>query len=233
MPPPDPRAARTLIASALAGALTVPIHLVATPIAAALGGVIAAAGLAVWRWSRLPELVQPSTPGAPGSVVRSATWLSLGLAVGLLVLAAIRLVIEPAVPAIGARMAAAGTLPVWRRLAIVYVAAVGEELMFRVILLSAIAGIGARLVRRSGQAPSPGVVWTANVLSALAFAAVHLPAWAGASSPGLALPMSVLALNAAVGMFLGYVFVTRGIAAAMWTHAGGDCAIQLLGPLTS
>jgi hypothetical protein len=41
----------------------------------------------------------------------------------------------------------------------------------------------------------------------------------------------VLALNAAAGLVMGHVFARQGIALAMWTHAGGDCAVQLLGPL--
>ena len=51
-------------------------------------------------------------------------------------------------------------------------------------------------------------------------------------SLGVALPLSVLTLNAVGGVVLGYVFVNRGIVAAIWTHAGADCAIQLIGPLT-
>jgi hypothetical protein len=35
------------------------------------------------------------------------------------------------------------------------------------------------------------------------------------------------------GVAFGYVFVTRGIVPAMFAHAGADCAIQLIGPLTS
>jgi hypothetical protein len=42
----------------------------------------------------------------------------------------------------------------------------------------------------------------------------------------------VMTLNGLGGVVFGYVFVTRGIVAAIWTHAGGDCAIQLIGPLT-
>jgi membrane protease YdiL (CAAX protease family) len=158
--------------------------------------------------------------------------MGLGLVVGLLVLAVIRIAVQPAVPSIGARIASAGTLPVWRRALIIYVAAVGEELLFRLLLLSVIAGLATRLLRVPAQVPTSPVVWLANVLSALAFAAVHLPAWSGAASPSVGLTMSVLILNALAGVFLGYVFVTRGIVAAIWAHAGADCAIQLLGPLT-
>jgi len=58
------------------------------------------------------------------------------MAVGLLLLAVMRLMIEPAIPAAGARLAAAAALPLWRRVVIIYVAAVSEEINFRLLLLS-------------------------------------------------------------------------------------------------
>jgi Type II CAAX prenyl endopeptidase Rce1-like len=158
--------------------------------------------------------------------------MGLGLLVGLGALAVIRLVIEPAIPAAGARIAAAAALPLWRRVAIIYVAAVGEELIFRLLLLSLIAGIVVRLVRRAEQGPGRRIIWVANGLSALAFAAVHLPAWSATGALSLGLALMVLTLNGLGGLVFGYVFVKHGISAAMWAHAGADCAVQLIGPLT-
>lgn len=217
----------------VAGGLAVPLHPLATPLSAALSGLAAFLGLQVWRWSRLPDLLpRERRPGALGRVGEPALWFVVGLAVGLLLLGIIRIVLEPVVPAIGARIAMAGTLPLWRRALIIYVAAVSEELVFRVLLLSAIAGLTVRIQRLPGRTPGSAAVWIASVLAALAFAAVHLPGrgHAGATAPGLIL--SVLALNAAGGIFLGHVFARRGLLAAILAHAGADCAIQLLGPLT-
>jgi hypothetical protein len=42
-----------------------------------------------------------------------------------------------------------------------------------------------------------------------------------------------MTLNAIGGVVLGSAFVNRGIVAAIWIRAGADCAIQLIGPLTS
>jgi membrane protease YdiL (CAAX protease family) len=224
--------AALVAASAVAGGLAVPLHVVATPLCAAGAGLFAALGLFVWGWSRLPPPAPTAAQSGMTRLVRAAVWAAIGLAVGLFLLAVMRLVIEPAVPAIASRMVAAGALPVWRRVAIIYVAAVGEELIFRLFLLSAVAGVTARLLRLPRHVPTPVVIWTANGLSALLFAGVHLPAWGGVVSFGVGLALSVMTLNAVSGVVLGYVFVNRGIVAAIWTHAGADCAIQLIGPLT-
>jgi membrane protease YdiL (CAAX protease family) len=45
----------------------------------------------------------------------------------------------------------------------------------------------------------------------------------------LGLALVVLILNGLGGIVSGYVFVTRGIVAAMLAHADADCAIQLVG----
>lgn len=104
--------------------------------------------------------------------------------------------------------------------------------LFRLVLLSLIAGLAARLMRAPSQMPVPAAFWVANVVSALVFAAAHLPSWSAAGSQGPWLAMSVLAFNSAGALVFGYVFATRGIVPAMLTHAGADCAIQLIGPLT-
>jgi len=221
-----------LLVCALAGGLAVPLHPVASPVSAIVGGLLGLLGLRVWRWSGLPDSIGAEAPRGLARLVQPALSMGLGQGVGLVLLGVIRLAIEPGLPAAGARIAAAGALPLWRRLAIIYVAAVGEELLFRLLLLSLIAGAAVRLLRPSGGAANRGIVWAASGLSALAFAAVHLPAWSAVGTLTASLALIVLALNGLGGLVFGYVFVRRGIAAAMWAHAGADCAIQLIGPLT-
>jgi len=221
-----------VLVCAIAGAFAVPANATVTPVSSVVAALVGLLGLQVWAWSHLPQRMRGEPRQGVVRIVQPVVWLGLGLAVGLLLLGALRIIIQPTLPSIGARIAQAGSLPVWRRLLIIYVAAVSEELLFRLLLLSAIAGLTARLLRLPGGAPSPAVAWIANILSALAFAGAHLPSWLGVAPPSAALAVSVLALNAIGGTILGYIFVTRGIAAAVVTHAGADCAIQLLGPLT-
>ena len=221
-----------LAVCALAGALAVPPSFVGTPVSAFIAAAAGYLGLRVWRWSRLPSAIRTDGSSGAQRLVWPAGAFALGLAVGLLILAVIRLFVEPSVPAAGTRIAAAGLLPIWRRLAIIFVAAVTEELVFRLILLSLIAGALSRLLPRGAEAPSLGVMWTANVLSALAFGMVHLPAWTALGPMSAGLVMMVLTLNGLAGLVMGHVFVSRGIVAAMWVHAGGDTAIQLIGPFT-
>jgi len=219
-------------ACAIAGALAVPLDTLASPVSTLVGGLVGFLGLRLWPWSGLPGLLKAEASNRFERVVGPARSLGLGLLVGLLLLGVIRLAVEPAVPGAGARIAAAAALPIWRRVVIIYVAAVGEELVFRLLLLSAVTGLTIRLLRRAAPEPSRGVVWGAVGLSAFTFAAVHLPAWNALGPLSLGLGLIVMTLNGLGGVVFGYLFVTRGIVAAMWAHAGADCAIQLTGPLT-
>jgi len=219
-------------ACVIAGALAVPLDAVASPVSALVAGLIGFLGLRLWRWSGLPGLLETEAPTGIERVVLPAASLGLGLIVGLLLLGVIRLAIEPTIPAAGARIAAAAALPLWRRVVVIYVAAVGEELVFRLVLLSVVTGLTIRLVRRAAGVSSRAVAWGAIGLSAFAFAAVHLPAWSAMGPLSRGLVLMVMTLNGLGGVVFGYVFVTRGIVAAMWAHAGADCAIQLIGPLT-
>lgn len=218
----------------VAGGLSVRPDWLGTPLAAMGAGLVGSLALWVWEWSRLPALMDgPPEHDQAWRALEPLQWLALGLSVGLALLAVIRFVIEPAVPSIGMRIAEAGALPIWRRVIIIYVAAVIEELIFRLLLFSAIVGVANRLLQRTTLVPTPGIVWAANAVSALAFAVSHLPSWSSATTGSVILTLSVLALNTMAGLVIGCVFASRGIGPAMWTHAGGDCAIQLLGPLTT
>jgi membrane protease YdiL (CAAX protease family) len=221
-----------LAVCATAGVLAVPLHAVASPVSAIAAALVGLMGLLVWRWSRLPASKTTEPARAVERLAQLALAMGAGLVVGLLLLAVLRLAIQPAVPEVGARLAAAGAIPIWRRVSVVYVAAVGEELVFRLLLLSFIAGLGARLSRRVDTVPNGNMIWVAISVSAIAFAAAHIPAWVTAVPLSLGLVLAIFSLNALGGIAFGWVFVRRGIVAAMWAHAGADCAMQLIGPLT-
>lgn len=224
------RSAGVCLASAAAGALAVPPDLLATLASAALAGTIAAAGLRLHRWSGLRGDAQGRSGAGAATSVPAREFL-LGCLLGLVVLGGIRFGLEPYCPAAGARLAAAAGTQVWRRLAVIYVAAVGEEVAFRLVLVSALVGVGLRISGGTSPSARRGARAAAIVLSAGAFAAAHLPAWLAGGRLETGLVVLVLALNGLGGVVFGALFVRRGLAAAVSAHAGADCVLLLLGPL--
>lgn len=95
-----------------------------------------------------------------------------------------------------------------------------EELMLRLFMMSLIAWLLWKLFyRREAQAPA-GVIVAANVISALLFAAGHLPAMAqlfGELTPLIV--FRCFLLNGGFGLLFGWLYRKHGIQYAMLCHA--------------
>ncbi len=113
-------------------------------------------------------------------------------------------------------------------------AGIGEEIAFRLFLLSLWAALLTLLLGRRRRAAA---LWAANVLAALAFAAGHLAsamALAGVTSPA-ALPAAELAeltlLNGGLGLLAGRAFLRQGLLAAVGVHFWADVVWHVAFPL--
>jgi len=103
-------------------------------------------------------------------------------------------------------------------------AGIGEEAMLRLFLLSALA------VPLTLLLPRTGALWTANVLAALAFGALHFGNVIALGIPFTPLLVTmVLVLNGAVGVLWGWIYTTRGIEAAIVSHIACDLILHGLG----
>ena len=91
---------------------------------------------------------------------------------------------------------------------------IAEEIMLRWGLLSLLAWIALKLGLRLRAAQ-----WTGNAVAALVFAAGHLPALFGLVDPPGWLIGAVVAANAAAGFVFGWLFIRKGLEAAMIAHA--------------
>jgi hypothetical protein len=177
-----------------------------------------------WLLAHRLGLVQAPRPG------RLAAAFAIGALTGLAVLAVLVYLLVPVEPALATRLAQRADAPAWMPLALAIEAAVLEELVFRWLLFSLVLWLAARAWRSRPPSPGRGAVWTANLVSAAAFAAVHLPAWLAVVEPSTVLVTSVLALNLAPGLVLGEIFRRWGIEAAIAAHLAGDLVVQGLGP---
>jgi hypothetical protein len=88
-------------------------------------------------------------------------------------------------------------------------------------LMSLLVLLFWRLLARRAPAPPPAVLAAGACIAAVAFALGHLPALAlgGAEMRG-ALVVRTVALNAAVGLALGWVYTRRDLLSAMAAHGG-------------
>jgi membrane protease YdiL (CAAX protease family) len=111
-----------------------------------------------------------------------------------------------------------------------FTAGVGEEMMFRLVVMSLWVVILQWLFSRlaSEAAARRWALWIANGLAALAFAAAHLGTAMvveGAATPLALSPMmlaEIVALNGLVGVLAGVSFEREGLVAAAGVHFWAD-----------
>ena len=123
-------------------------------------------------------------------------------------------------PALQDYYASAGSFDAATWLASILYGGVIEELMMRLFLMSLLAFLGWKLFFRRSESVPTGVLIGANILSAMAFAAGHLPSTAamfGALTPLMLL--RCLLLNGAFGLIFGRFYRKYGIQYAMLAHA--------------
>ncbi len=102
-------------------------------------------------------------------------------------------------------------------------AAITEEIGFRLGLMTLFVWVLRSIVRKPEFDQTS--LWIGNLLSALVFGAGHLPGTAG-------MLMTVLVLNTVAGLLMGWLYLSRGLLAAMVAHFVAD-AIRVIPLLSS
>jgi membrane protease YdiL (CAAX protease family) len=182
-------------------------------------GIVAATRTHLWKTSQeqalnLRVLIRAALIGSllGGSFVALLTLLSRGL------------------PVIGVRLAAEANWPVWRRVLLAAEAAVTEESLFRLFLLSMLVW-AVTSISKARRAKPATVFWICNSVVALAFGLAHLPSWSRLVPLTPAIIVTVLFLNGVAGLVLGYTYWRHGLLAAITLHFAADTVVHSIGPL--
>ncbi|ODR83512.1 Abortive infection protein [Haladaptatus sp. W1] len=101
-----------------------------------------------------------------------------------------------------------------------------EELLVRYGFMTLVVWLVWKLV--GGDRPSSGVMWTAVVVSALAFGAGHLPVLSTSPAFTPALGALAVSLNALVGVGLGWLYWQGSLESAMVGHVTFHVVVVLV-----
>ena len=134
-------------------------------------------------------------------------------------------------PSLLARLQREVSLPSWIRAVIAFDAAVLEEIIFRLLVLSAVFCLISAVGRIGSKIYPAALFWLSNLLVAVLFGAAHLPSWAGVGplTPGVVI--AVLFINGFAALVLGYTYWKWGIFAAIAMHFAADLTIHGIGPV--
>lgn len=128
----------------------------------------------------------------------------------------------------GLREATDLTLNVPVVIASVLYGGVVEEVMLRLFMMSLMAWLGWKVFFRKAEKAPAGVIIAANVISAMLFAAGHLPATAMLFEITPLLLLRCFLFNGGFGLFFGWLYRRFGIQYAMIGHALAHIVSKLI-----
>lgn len=103
-----------------------------------------------------------------------------------------------------------------------------EELLLRWGVMTLLAWLGWRVLRRGAGTPGAGVMWGAVVGSALLFGLGHLGAAGLAARLTAAVVARTILFNALVGVAFGWLYWRRNLETAMLAHASWHVTVTLV-----
>ncbi len=108
-------------------------------------------------------------------------------------------------------------------------AAVNEEIMLRLFLLSVLAWAGVKIFRQSSGLGFLAILWAANLGSTLVFGLVHISNLLILDMPlTLAVVGSTIAMNGLIGLLFGWLYWTHGLESAMLSHFFVDIILKVV-----
>jgi membrane protease YdiL (CAAX protease family) len=163
--------------------------------------------LRAWVY-RLPDRPRTHFPAA------AIAGLATGASIGLLD----RFVFMPAQP--DAIRQAGEKIAAWKGLLASFYGGIGEETLTRLFLMTSLVWLLSKLSRR------PAIFVIAAVISALLFAAGHLPAAAQLAPLSQAVVIRVMVLNTGAGIVFGLLYWRWGLEHAMAAHFCADLVLH-------
>lgn len=151
-----------------------------------------------------------------------------GIAVSAVVVALDLWVFSPRLPP-PADPASAAQPPAWQGLLAALYGGISEELLLRLGIMTVLVWLATRWTR--SRVPTPAVLWTAVVVTALLFGIGHLPATATVWPLTPLVVARALLLNGLSGLVFGWLYWRRGLLAAMLAHLGADLVLHAVTPL--
>jgi hypothetical protein len=152
--------------------------------------------------------------------------LIVGIVIGM-VLLAIVLLLVPALPKLP--FVAAARIALWKRMLVCLYGGIYEELLTRLFLLTLIAWLATKLLRKDTQKLTATSFWIANLTVAVLFGLGHLP------SASLVMPITALVVVAAISLngiaaiAFGWLYRKHGLESAMIAHFVADFVLYVVG----
>jgi len=121
----------------------------------------------------------------------------------------------------------------WKGFLASFYGGITEEIFSRLFLLTLLAWALSWFSHIEDNRPSPTVMWTAILGSAIIFGLGHLPATLMTNQFSLMILARAVVLNGIPGTIFGYLYWKRGLESSMMAHFSADLIVHVILPLVS
>lgn len=157
----------------------------------------------------------------------------LGISVGLGVLAGILIILVSFLftSASSILQGAELTVPVWKGLLASFYGGIGEEILFRLFVMTVIVWIFYKIKKTPEGKPTTIGIWLAIVITAILFGVGHLPITGSITAITPLVIARAIVLNGIGAIIFGWLYWKKGLESAMISHFSADIVLHVLFPL--
>lgn len=123
------------------------------------------------------------------------------------------------------------SVPLWQSFLAIFYGGIGEEILFRLFVMSLLVWISLKIKKTSIGTPTAIGVWLAIVISAVLFGLGHLPVASSYVTINTMTVTEAIVNNGIIGIICGWLYWKKGLESAMIAHFSSDIVLHLIVPV--
>ncbi len=124
------------------------------------------------------------------------------------------------------------SVPIWKGFLASFYGGIGEEILFRLFLMTLIVWIFFKIKKTAEGKPTNIGVWLAIIITAVLFGIGHLPITSAITAITPLVVARAVILNGIGAIIFGWLYWRKGLESAMIAHFSADIVLHVIFPLT-
>ena len=123
------------------------------------------------------------------------------------------------------------TVPVWKSFLASFYGGIGEEILFRLFVMTVIVWIFYKIKKTPEGKPTTVGIWLAIIITAILFGVGHLPITGSIITITPMVIARAIVLNGIGAIIFGWLYWKKGLESAMISHFSADIVLHVMFPL--
>ncbi|AUB54954.1 CPBP family intramembrane glutamic endopeptidase [Methanobacterium subterraneum] len=123
------------------------------------------------------------------------------------------------------------TVPVWKSFLASFYGGIGEEILFRLFVMTVIVWIFYKIKKTPEGKPTTVGIWLAIIITAILFGVGHLPITGSITAITPLVIARAIVLNGIGAIIFGWLYWKKGLESAMISHFSADIVLHVMFPL--